>query len=131
MQFFIWYIQLWSTLCLKNIQWILFERDNSHLNITVKKSDADCFLVNQKKKKNYSLYKLEPFLSINEVWKLILIDRHFLFKGTLSGLKQFLAVESPLKMMKNTFYFILKALFVLKIFKFLYWLFGHVAKQLD
>ena len=27
--------------------------------------------------------------------------------------------ESPLKMMKNTFYFILKALFVLKIFKFL------------
>ena len=27
--------------------------------------------------------------------------------------------ESPLKMMKNAFYFILKALFVLKIFKFL------------
>ena len=27
-------------------------------------------------------------------------------------------IESPLKMMKNTFYFILKALFVLKIFKF-------------
>ena len=27
--------------------------------------------------------------------------------------------ESPLKMVKNAFYFILKALFVLKIFKFL------------
>ena len=27
--------------------------------------------------------------------------------------------ESPLKMMKNAFYFILKALFILKIFKFL------------
>ena len=27
-------------------------------------------------------------------------------------------IESPLKMMKNTFYFILKALFILKIFKF-------------
>ena len=27
--------------------------------------------------------------------------------------------DSPLKMMKNAFYFILKALFVLKIFKFL------------
>ena len=27
--------------------------------------------------------------------------------------------ESPLKMMKNAFYFILKVLFVLKIFKFL------------
>ena len=28
-------------------------------------------------------------------------------------------IESPLKMMKNAFYFILKAIFVLKIFKFL------------
>ena len=40
-------------------------------------------------------------------------------KGALSGLRQFLATESPLKMMKNVFYFISKALFVLKIFKFL------------
>ena len=40
-------------------------------------------------------------------------------KGTVSGLRQFLAAESPLKMMKNTFYFTSKALFVLKIFKFL------------
>ena len=30
--------------------------------------------------------------------------------------------------MKNAFYFILKALFVLKIFKFLSWPFGHVGK---
>ena len=37
-------------------------------------------------------------------------------------------IESLLKMMKNAFYFILKALFVLKIFKFLSWLFGHVEK---
>ena len=28
-------------------------------------------------------------------------------------------IESPLKMMKNAFYFILKAPFILKIFKFL------------
>ena len=33
----------------------------------------------------------------------------------LSGLRKFLATESPLKMMKNAFYFTLKALFVLKI----------------
>ena len=39
---------------------------------------------------------------------------------------QFLTTESPLKMMKNVFYFTLKALFVLKIFKFLSWLFSHV-----
>ena len=37
-------------------------------------------------------------------------------KGALSSLRQFLANESPLKMMKNPFYFILKALPVLKIF---------------
>ena len=41
------------------------------------------------------------------------------FKGALSGLIQILANESPLKMMKNAFYFTSKALFVLKIFKFL------------
>ena len=36
--------------------------------------------------------------------------------------------ESPLKMIKNAFYFILKALFVTKIFKFLCWFFGQVEK---
>ena len=36
--------------------------------------------------------------------------------------------ESPLKIMKNVFYFILKALF-LKIFKFLSWHFGLVEKK--
>ena len=34
-------------------------------------------------------------------------------KGTLSGLRQFLATESPLKIMKNIFYFISKAILVL------------------
>ena len=32
---------------------------------------------------------------------------------------------------KNAFYFTLKALFVLKVFKFLFWIFGHVEKILD
>ena len=36
--------------------------------------------------------------------------------------------DSPSKMMKNAFYLMLKALFVLKIFKFLSWIFGHVEK---
>ena len=42
-----------------------------------------------------------------------------------------MATESPLKMMKNAFYFTLKALFVLKIFKFLSVLFDYVEKRLD
>ena len=36
--------------------------------------------------------------------------------------------EKTLKMMKNAFYFILKAHFVLKIFRFLSRLFAHVGK---
>ena len=53
------------------------------------------------------------------------------FKVELSPSKKICVIcliESPLEMMKNAFYFILKALFVLKIFKFLSRLFGHVGK---
>ena len=54
---------------------------------------------------------------------------HFnVFKNALYGLRQFLITESPWKMMKNAFYFTLKAFFVLKIFKFLSWLFGQAEK---
>ena len=53
------------------------------------------------------------------------------FKGAPSGLRQFLATESPFKMMKNAFYFMSKVIFVLKIFRFLSSLFGHVSKRLD
>ena len=52
-------------------------------------------------------------------------------KGAVSGLGQLLATESPLKKMKNAFDFTLKALFILKIFKFLTWLLDHSGKQLD
>ena len=52
-------------------------------------------------------------------------------KGAVSGLRQFLANDGSLKMMKNAFYFTSKALSILKIFKFLSWLFGHVSKRLD
>ena len=52
-------------------------------------------------------------------------------KRTLSSLRQLLATDVPLKMIKNAFYSTLKAQLVLKIFKFLSWLFGHVEKLLD
>ena len=52
-------------------------------------------------------------------------------KGALSGVRQFVAAGNPLKMMKNAFNFTLKALFVLKIFRFLSRLFGQLPKQLD
>ena len=46
----------------------------------------------------------------------------------IGGLRQLLATECSLKKMKNAFYFILKAVFVLKILKTL--LFGLVEKRL-
>ena len=38
-------------------------------------------------------------------------------------------MQAFLKIIKNTSYFILKALFVLKIFKFLFWRFGNEEKN--
>ena len=52
------------------------------------------------------------------------------YKPTMD-LTQFLKTESPLQMMKNSFYFMLKALFGLKIFTFLIWLFGPVRRRPD
>ena len=45
-------------------------------------------------------------------------ENYRFFRDALSGPRQLLAAESLLKIMKNAFYFTLKALFVLKIFKF-------------
>ena len=92
-----------------------------------------------KKYHNYYTFTLAFGLIILTLWHLInvLINWKFVsrffpdLKGALLGLRQFLATESPLKMMKNGFCFTLKAFFVLEIFKFLSCLFGHVEKRLD
>ena len=58
---------------------------------------------------------------INQIGKEVMTF-HFCLKSDSHLPKKFLFIyfnESPLKMMKNAFYFILRALFVLKIFKFL------------
>ena len=47
------------------------------------------------------------------------ITMTFLSFFELAGPRQNLATKSPLKMMKNAFYFTLKALFAVRIFKFL------------
>ena len=50
-------------------------------------------------------------------------------KGPLSGMRQFLTIQNPSKMMKNAFYFMLKALFVIETFSS--WLFGYAEKRLE
>ena len=68
-----------------------------------------------------NIYKLNIYHVINLIFRVKnnTIPEAFenKFKGALSSLRQFLATENPLKMMKNAFYFTSKALFVLKIFK--------------
>ena len=63
---------------------------------------------------------------IIKIFKDFVLSIMVTIKGTVSGLRQYLATESSIKMMKNTFYFTLKALFFLKILKFLFWIFGPV-----
>ena len=58
----------------------------------------------------------------------IKMSREFKVGLSLSKKKIICFNNSPSKMMKNSFYFILKALFVLKIFKILSRPFGHVEK---
>ena len=50
----------------------------------------------------------------------------YLDLSLLAGLKQVLATEILLKMIKNAFYSTLKAFFVLKLYKFMSCLFGCV-----
>ena len=54
-----------------------------------------------------------------------------MLKGAISSLTLLLAMQRSLIMMKNAFYITLKAVFVLKIFKFLSQYFDHVEKWLD
>ena len=64
--------------------------------------------------KLHALTRIRKYLALN---KTILLGNTFInsqFKGA-----QFLVSESPLKGMKNAFYFTLETLSVLKIFKFL------------
>ena len=64
----------------------------------------------------HPLFKLVGKINSKNL-NLLYIDNEI--RGSLSGLRQILATEIPLKTMKNAFYFMSKALFVLKIFKFL------------
>ena len=67
--------------------------------------------------KSYSMFRKSLLKfgqpSPNHIYK---IHDSLDYKSPLSALRRFLRTESPLKMMKNAFYFMLKALFVLEIF---------------
>ena len=70
-------------------------------------------------KKSVNLLSLLLILSKVNTALSVLIYQFSFFKGALTGLKQFLATVSLLKMIKNAFHFTIKALLMLKILKFL------------
>ena len=63
-------------------------------------------------------------------YSLLLLFKNISFSFLVSVFLFFCFIETPTKVMKNVFYFMLKPIFVLKIFNFLS-LFSHVRKQLD
>ena len=76
---------------------------------------ANLFQVNQKHQKDFNRNRFNVFVvNFTQVQNI----KFVLYRHTLRY-EKFLAAESPLKMMKNAFYFTSKPLFVLKIFKFL------------
>ena len=70
-------------------------------------------------KKSVNLLSLLLILSKVNTALSVLIYQFSFFKGAFTGLKQFLATVSLLKMIKNAFHFTIKALLMLKILKFL------------
>ena len=73
-----------------------------------------------------------PYTRVQDQFLLpVIIQSSVINEDALSDLRQFLATERPLKMMKTDFYFTVKALFVLEIFQFLLGIFDHVGKWRD
>ena len=64
-----------------------------------------------------SRFTLHYLIMMDKVPHLLIIAFFLMLKVVISGLRQLVATECPLKMMKNAFYFTSKPLFVLKIFK--------------
>ena len=76
-------------------------------------------------------YDSEGDTNLVSFWDFYLFELIFLLKlySNLPPKIVICFIENPLKMMKNTFCFVLKALFILKTYKFLSWLFVHVEKM--
>ena len=96
------------------IEWVMGK------NFDIRTSLEGLFFTPQSLKNSNKIIFL---ISVNATVKFLRVGLSPSKKNCVIGL-----IESPLKLKKNAFYFILGALFVLKIFKFLSQLFGHVGK---
>ena len=100
----------------------MYNKENK-LSVTCKKfqmwKEASSYSIYVNYTKHNSIMKLNRFTDILFCLKTLTLQKKKCFA---------FFNKSPLKMMEKTFYFILKALFVLQIPKFLSWLFGQVEK---
>ena len=97
------------------------------LKSNMKFTRAACW-INSKNKQQRKTTTLIIFLFYHYCWSLLWCNYWKSLKSDSHLPKTIALLGSMKKMMKNAFYFIFKTLFVLKIFKFLCWLFGHVEK---
>ena len=97
----------------------------NQVNIPTGLSSSNIVNINLRRWKAKAQLKYYCVLMLN-------VKTYNLIKGTPLGLRQFLVAVTPLKIMKNAFYSMLKFfILLLKIFKFLSWHFGLVGKWLD
>ena len=139
--FFHWFLMLLHKICMFYTQWSFYCKK---FFIKIKFSNTWVYLYTQINIWVYLYLYLNfyctdyvfffTFISLtsdsNHIWNHshYSICKHL---NAFSCLRHFLATESPLKMMKNAFYFTFKALCILKIFKFLSLLSDHAKKWLD
>ena len=123
------------------VKWYKF--DNNNLSVMLGRKQGEDVETRESQTRGLSVISIVDSLYLNFLvylaemsnWFLMKTNKRKLWKclkGTLSGLRHFLTTESSLKFMINIFFnFTSKALFVLKIFKFLFSRFGHLEKRLD
>ena len=103
-----------------------------NLLIYSKENHREFFTQKRFRNGNIKVVTSQDTLSLTEDSQFIWVSQifvKFLIKGALKGLRQFLSTGSPLKIMKNAIYFTIKALFVFKIFEFLFSLISHTEKM--
>ena len=110
-------------------RWQMFFKKGVIKSYAIFTGKQKCFPLNIMQFLSRAFFHRRPLVAISALYQYLsklLLRRLLVILFTLTrpsqrlkGLRQFLIIESPLKIMKNAFYFTLKALFVLKIFKFL------------
>ena len=104
--------------------WCLSQEDTSFGNLSWNYKKVTKYVKNTKTTITYIYHKYIPQnpKSLNNFLKLLKMHSRL-------DLRHFLAPKSPLKIMKNAFYFTLKALSILRISKFLSSFFSHTQKN--